>query len=89
MVFRGRRRGICLAATHESAVHKSEAASHLLAAVPFEDGRHAKPVAVIYRKNRELTPVMTNFIKALKQPGSLGFDVQSSMFDVTCLSVSV
>jgi len=46
----------------------SEVANRLLAAVPFEDGRHTKPVAVIYRKNRKLTPAMTNFINALKQP---------------------
>ncbi len=46
----------------------SEVANRLLAAVPFEDGRHAKPVAVIYRKDRKLTPAMTNFIQFLKQP---------------------
>ncbi|MFZ0827809.1 MAG: LysR substrate-binding domain-containing protein [Verrucomicrobiia bacterium] len=54
-----------------AATVETEAASHLLAAVPFEDGRHAEPLAIIYRKNRKLTPAMTNFINALKQPGSL------------------
>jgi hypothetical protein len=33
-----------------------EIANLLLEAVPFEDGRHAEPLAVIYRKNRKLTP---------------------------------
>jgi DNA-binding transcriptional LysR family regulator len=46
----------------------SEVANHLLAAVPFEDGRHTEPVAMIYRKNRKLTAAMQNFIQALKPP---------------------
>ena len=37
---------------------------HLLTAMPFEDGHHTKPLAVIYRK---LMPAMIRFIKALKQ----------------------
>jgi DNA-binding transcriptional LysR family regulator len=53
-----------------AATVESEVANHLLAAVPFEDGRHTKPVAVIYRKNRKLTPAMKNFIQALKQQES-------------------
>jgi DNA-binding transcriptional LysR family regulator len=44
----------------------SEVAGQLLAAVTFEDGRYAEPLAVIYRKNRKLTPAMKSFIQALK-----------------------
>ena len=39
-----------------------------LVAVPFENGGHTEPLAVIYRKTRKLTPAMTNFVQALKQP---------------------
>ena len=39
-----------------------------LAAVPFENGAHTEPLAVIYRKDQKLTPVMENFIAMLKQP---------------------
>ncbi len=44
----------------------SEVSNHLLAACPFENGRYAEPVAVIYRKGRVLTTAMKNFIQFLK-----------------------
>jgi len=47
---------------------RSEVAQHLLAAVPFEDGGHVVPLAVIFRKSRVLAPAARNFIQALKQP---------------------
>jgi len=42
-------------------------ANHLLAAVPFANSDRTEPLAVIYRKNRKLTPAMTSFVQALKQ----------------------
>ena len=57
-----------------AATVETEVANRLLAAIPFEDGRHTKPVAVIYRKNRKLTPAMTNFIQTLKQPVTPAFN---------------
>jgi len=45
-----------------------ELASQRLAAVPFENGGCTEPLAVIYRERKTLSPAMTNFIKALKQP---------------------
>jgi DNA-binding transcriptional LysR family regulator len=54
-----------------SATDESEVASHLLVAVPFEDGRHTKPVAVIYRKTRALSPAMTRFVQFLRQPSEI------------------
>ena len=50
------------------ALVREEVASRRLAAVPFEDGGHTEPLAVIYRESRTLSPVMENFIQALKQP---------------------
>jgi DNA-binding transcriptional LysR family regulator len=47
---------------------REEVASHRLAAVPFEDGGHTEPLAVIYRNNRKLSPAMMNFVQTLKQP---------------------
>ena len=47
---------------------RSEVANRVLAAVPFADGSCTEPLAVIYRKDRPLTPVMENFIQVLKQP---------------------
>ena len=32
------------------------------------DGGRTEPLAVIYRKKKQLTPAMTHFINALKQP---------------------
>ena len=46
---------------------RSEVAQHLLAAVPFENGGHVVPLAVIFRKSRVLSPAMRNFIQVLKQ----------------------
>jgi DNA-binding transcriptional LysR family regulator len=48
-----------------------EVANHVLAAVPFADGGHTEPLAVIYRRKKRLTPAMENFIRALKQPMSV------------------
>ena len=45
-----------------------EVARQILAAVPFENGRHTAPLAVIYRRSKNLSPAMTSFIQALKQP---------------------
>jgi DNA-binding transcriptional LysR family regulator len=50
------------------ALVREEVASQRLAAVPFEDGGHTEPLAVIYRWSRTLSPAMENFINALKQP---------------------
>lgn len=47
---------------------QSEVANRVLAAVPFADAGCTEPLAVIYRQDRKLTPVMENFIAALKQP---------------------
>ena len=35
---------------------------------PFADGGSTEPLAVIYRTDQKLTPVMENFIQVLKQP---------------------
>ena len=45
-----------------------EVAQQRLAAVPFENGGCTEPLAVIYRQCKTLTPAMTSFINALKQP---------------------
>jgi DNA-binding transcriptional LysR family regulator len=47
---------------------RSEVAHQRLAAVPFENGQHTEPLAVIYRQSRTLSPAMKSFIQALKQP---------------------
>ena len=39
-----------------------------LVAVPFADGGHTEPLAVLYRQDRPLTPLMEQFIKMLKAP---------------------
>jgi LysR family transcriptional regulator, transcriptional activator of the cysJI operon len=49
-----------------------EVANHLLAAVPFENGRYAEPVAVIHREARVPNIAMKQFIKFLKQPSPVG-----------------
>ena len=47
---------------------RAEVGHQILAAVPFENGGHTEPLAVIYRRSRSLSPAMENFIQALKQP---------------------
>jgi DNA-binding transcriptional LysR family regulator len=47
---------------------RSELASLVLCGVPFENGGHTEPLAVIYRRRKKLTPAMENFIATLKQP---------------------
>ena len=49
---------------------RSEVAHQILAAVPFENGGHTEPLAVIYRESHRLSPAMENFIKVLKQLAS-------------------
>jgi len=51
-----------------AALVRPEVAAHRLAAVPFADGGHTEPLAVIYRQRKPLTPAMKNFIEFLKQP---------------------
>jgi LysR family transcriptional regulator, transcriptional activator of the cysJI operon len=46
---------------------RQEAAKRTLAAVPFEEEGLARPLAVIYKKNRVLSPAMKQFIALLKQ----------------------
>src|ERR1017187_6822068 len=50
------------------ALVREEVANRRLAAVPFLDGGHTEPLAVIYRHSRALSPSMENFIKVLNQP---------------------
>jgi DNA-binding transcriptional LysR family regulator len=50
---------------------RSEVAHQRLAAVPFENGQHTEPLAVIYRQSRTLSPAMKSFIQALKQPAGV------------------
>ena len=48
-----------------------EVAQQRLTAVPFENGGFTEPLAVIYRQCKTLTPAMTSFIQALKQPAGV------------------
>jgi DNA-binding transcriptional LysR family regulator len=59
--------GHYIAILPESAV-QAEVAGHRLAAVPFQNAGCTEPLGLIYRKNKILTPTMTTFIAALKQP---------------------
>jgi DNA-binding transcriptional LysR family regulator len=52
------------------ALVRAEVAAQRLVAVPFADGGHTEPLAVIYRLKKKLTPAMSNFIQALKQPAA-------------------
>ena len=45
-----------------------EVAAGRLVAVPFADGGPTEPLAVLYRQDRQLTPLMVSFINMLKQP---------------------
>jgi DNA-binding transcriptional LysR family regulator len=45
-----------------------EVAKQTLSAIPFADGSLTRPVAVIYKKNKVLSPAMKQFIGALKDP---------------------
>ncbi len=47
---------------------RDEVAQRSLAAVPFENGRHMVPVAVIHRKRRKLPPALKQFLQFLQQP---------------------
>jgi LysR family transcriptional regulator, transcriptional activator of the cysJI operon len=68
MVKEAVKRDVGIAMLPEAAV-AAEVAAHELAAVPFENGRYAKPVAVIRRKGRVPNTAMLRFIEFLKQPG--------------------
>ncbi len=45
-----------------------EVAKQTLAAVKIEDGEFFRPLAVVYKKNKVLSPAMKEFISLLKQP---------------------
>jgi LysR family transcriptional regulator, transcriptional activator of the cysJI operon len=45
-----------------------EVANHTLAAVELENGRYTRPLAIIYKKNKVLSPAIKQFIALLKQP---------------------
>ena len=45
-----------------------EVANQTLAAVELENGRYTRPLAVIYKKNKVLSPAIKQFITMLKQP---------------------
>jgi DNA-binding transcriptional LysR family regulator len=47
---------------------RDEVAQRSLVAVPFENGRHMVPVAVIHRKRRKLPPALKQFLQFLQQP---------------------
>jgi DNA-binding transcriptional LysR family regulator len=59
--------GAGIAILPESIV-QPEVSAGRLAAVPFADAGCTEPLAVIYRQDRKLTPVMEQFIKMLKAP---------------------
>jgi DNA-binding transcriptional LysR family regulator len=44
-----------------------EIAKQTLAQVPFEDTEFFRPLAVIYKKNKVLSPAMKQFIAMLKE----------------------
>lgn len=45
-----------------------EVATQTLAAVELENGRYTRPLAVIYKKNKVLSPAIKQFIAMLKEP---------------------
>ena len=45
-----------------------EVANQTLAAVELENGRYTRPLAIIYKKNKVLSPAIKQFIALLKQP---------------------
>ena len=45
-----------------------EVATHTLAAVELEGGRYTRPLAIIYKKNKVLSPAIKQFIAMLKEP---------------------
>jgi DNA-binding transcriptional LysR family regulator len=60
-------RGAGIAILPEIIVRREVAAGRLVA-VPFADAGCTEPLAVIYRQDQELTPLMEQFIKVLKEP---------------------
>jgi len=47
---------------------RDEVAQRRLAAVPFENGRHIVPVALIHRKRSKVPPAVRQFLQFLQQP---------------------
>jgi DNA-binding transcriptional LysR family regulator len=45
-----------------------EVANQTLAAVELENGRYTRPLAIIYKKNKVLSPAIKQFIAMMKQP---------------------
>jgi DNA-binding transcriptional LysR family regulator len=45
-----------------------EVANQTLAAVELENGRYTRPLAIIYKKNKVLSPAIKQFIAMLKEP---------------------
>jgi DNA-binding transcriptional LysR family regulator len=46
---------------------RQEVNNRTLAAVPLEDGDYARPLGVIYKKNKVLSPAIKQFISLLKE----------------------
>jgi DNA-binding transcriptional LysR family regulator len=46
---------------------QAEVANRTLTAVPLEDGDYARPLGVIYKKNKVLSPAMKQFVSLLKE----------------------
>lgn len=46
---------------------RQEVSSGTLAAVPFEDGAYARPLGLIHKKNKVLSPAIKQFISLLKE----------------------
>jgi hypothetical protein len=47
---------------------QTEVADRRLVAVPFADGGHTEPLAIIHYRKKKLTPIMNKFIAFLKPP---------------------
>jgi DNA-binding transcriptional LysR family regulator len=46
---------------------RQEVANQTLTAVQVEDGAYFRPLAIIYKKNRVLSPAMKQFIAVVKE----------------------
>jgi DNA-binding transcriptional LysR family regulator len=46
---------------------RQEISNRTLAAVPLEDGDYSRPLGVIYKKNKVLSPAIKQFISLLKE----------------------
>ena len=45
-----------------------EVATQTLAAVEIENGRYTRPLAIIYKKHKVLSPAIKQFIAMMKEP---------------------